>query len=186
MVSEIGNKTDEELMIFYQDGNQNAFQEIYRRHSRKVYGYLKRRIREAELVDDIFQATFLKLHTSKERFDPSLPFTPWLFTVCRSVMIDTLRKKKVQITTTHWEDLENEPEDPQALSASNSTNELPDLSELPESQQKVIELRYAEDLSFEEIALKLQTSPTNVRQLVSRGVRKLKDLMGPKGVADGK
>jgi RNA polymerase sigma factor (sigma-70 family) len=48
-------------------------------------------------------------------------------------------------------------------------------------QQKAIELRYAQDLSFQEIAKKLETSPSNVRQLVSRAVKQLKAVVSRGG-----
>ncbi len=58
---------------------------------------------------------------------------------------------------------------------------LPTLASLPEMQQKAIELRYAQDLSFQEIAKKLETSPSNVRQLVSRAVKQLKAVVSRGG-----
>lgn len=50
------------------------------------------------------------------------------------------------------------------------------LATLSDSQKQAIEFRFQDDLSFEQIAERLQTSPANVRQLVSRGLRRLKSF----------
>lgn len=177
------DKSDNELMVLYQKGNEAAFEELYRRHSGRVYGFLKNRVREADLVDDIFQATFMKLHSSKESFDPSLDFNPWLFTVCKTVLFDTMRKKKKQVELSDFDVSEMEI-DGGVEGDSHTQASLPDLSELPEPQRQAIELRYSKDLSFDEIAKRLNTSPSNVRQIISRGVKRLKELMTPKGLAN--
>jgi RNA polymerase sigma factor (sigma-70 family) len=87
-------RTDEELMRSYQDGDYVAFQALYSRHSSRVYGFLFSQIRNRVQTDDVFQATFLKLHQARHHYDPSFPFLPWLFTVTKSVMLDALRKAK--------------------------------------------------------------------------------------------
>lgn len=55
-------------------------------------------------------------------------------------------------------------------------NELPDFSNLTLIQRQAIEMRYFEELSFNEIPRKLDTSPSSVRQMGSRTIRSLKKL----------
>jgi len=172
MAGELSDLSDEELMQAYQLGDERAFAVLYGRHSAKVYGYVRGRIKDRAFADDIFQAIFLKLHRTRNHYDPSFPFVPWLFTVCRSALIDGIRKK-ARIR----EDL-NEVAVSGAVAEEKQESLLPtpDLSSLPESQRQAVELRYGEDLSFEEIAKKLETSPANARQLISRAIRKLKSF----------
>src|SRR5689334_13553329 len=70
--------TDENLMLAYQNGNEEAFQILYQRHHRRVYGYLLAKLKTKQLVEEAFQTTFLKLHQSRHHYDSKLPFTPWL------------------------------------------------------------------------------------------------------------
>jgi len=86
--------TDEELMQEYQQCNEKAFEVLFQRHSGKVYGFLKKKLKDEAFVDDVFQATFMKLHHARSHYDPSFPFPPWLFTVCRSVLVDSIRKRE--------------------------------------------------------------------------------------------
>lgn len=151
-------------MSAYQQGDASAFDELYRRYSAKVYGYLSSKIPERSIRDDIFQATFLKLHQSRARYDRSYPFAPWLFTICRNTFLDAVRKvsrTEVNLPTELVEEVSPAPE-------------VLDLSSLSESQRRALELRYSEGFSFEEIATRLNTSPVNVRQLVSRALKRLR------------
>ncbi len=172
-------RTDEELMLAYREGDSKAFNALYDRLADKLYGYLRRRIQSPELVDDIFQATLTKFHQTRSQYRPPLPVLPWAFTICRTVMIDAIRQKSRQ-----KEDLEDMQKfDSKAGLETESVPVAPSLSQgwlgvrtLSESQKDAISLRFENDLSFEEIAVGLQTSPANARQLVSSALKKLKAI----------
>jgi len=168
-------KSDEDLMRDYQGGDSKAFEILFRRHSPRVYGFLRSRIGDRTLADDLFQATFLKLHQARSRYDAAFPFLPWLFALCRNTLIDGLRERGRTLEDANSDAIAR-------AAATNETGpELPDLGSLPLDQRKAVELRYMEDLPFDEIARRLETSPSNARQLVSRGVRRLRDLLAPGG-----
>ncbi len=168
----LSKKSDEELMVAYQLGEAEAFEELYSRHSGKVLGYLRKKVRSEALARDIFQATFLKLHKSGGRYNASFPFVPWLFTVCRSELLDALKKPHMK----HEALMAEVPENASVL----PDLENPEISlrSLPAPQREAVELRYQRDFSFEEIATALETSPANARQLVSRALRSLRGLYG--------
>ena len=166
------NKSDEELMVAYQMGDENAFRELYSRHSGRVLGFLRAKTGEAVRADDIFQAVFLKLHKSRGQYNARLPFAPWLFTICRSELLDTW-KKGIRLREDPVADLSDFPDSRLA-----TAGEKVDLTALNESQRRAVSMRYTENFSFEEIALAMETSPSNVRQLVSRALKTLRRLYG--------
>ena len=161
------------LMRRYQKGDQSAFNEIYNAYSTRVYGYLSKSLANQD-VDEVFQKCFLKIHSQRKNFDSSkLKFDAWLFTICKSCLIDHARVVSRQRRNT----------DEIAIAQSmkqqvTPSNQEIDLSPLPSKQQDAIRLRYYEDLDFDEIAKILNTSSSNTRQLVSRGLKKLKELLG--------
>lgn len=164
-------------MLLYQAGHEDAFNILYRRYAGKVLSFLKKRFNRTDAAQDAFQATFIKLHRSREQFNSSFTFAPWLFTIARTSALDEFKKKN---TDAKYFDLR----DPNFFSTELSSieaSETMDLSSLPTSQRLAIEMRYLEEKSFEEIASRLETSTANVRQLVSRGVRQLKILFGKNG-----
>ena len=154
----------------YQNGNLLAFEILYTRHKARIFGFLMKKLRNQFEAEEVFQGTFMKLHSSCQQYDPSFKFSPWLFTVCQSVLTDYLRKRKRRLPENSDDDFIDQLPAPQ----NGEIDSLPSLSSLNENQRLALEMRYTEDLDFDEIAKKLQTSPANIRQLISRAIRKLR------------
>lgn len=164
--------TDEELMVLYQNGDESAFKVLYSRHSSKIYAYLKKRLRKEEFVKDTYQEVFMKIHKSKHLYNRSFPVLPWLFTITNSMMIDCLRKAKAPQMSDDFNF--DQLHAPATLVSIGETQLLTE--QLPESQKTAVHMRYVDDSTFEEIADRLKTTPTNARQLFSRGIKRLKHL----------
>lgn len=170
---------DENLMLRYIDGDDGAFGELYRRYQKNVYGFLVSRVDRSD-ADELFQQTFLKLHKSRELYDPGKPFVTWLFAICRNVLKDHYRWKG-----RHPEAKGEELSDIHASVSPYSVNfsqvamdEL--MAQLPPKQQQVIRLRFEQGLEFEEIAGTMRTTKANARQLLSRSLKALRELFGVK------
>jgi RNA polymerase sigma-70 factor, ECF subfamily len=86
------NLTDAQLLEHYTSGNEAAFHEIVSRYKNSLYAFLKQFLNRQDLVEDVFQETFLQLFTSRESFDTSRPLRPWLFTIAANKARDSLRK----------------------------------------------------------------------------------------------
>lgn len=168
--------SDEELMVMYQNGSEEAFQTLYRRHSEKVYGFLRGRVWNDERAAELYQDVFLKMHRSKQLYNKSLPALPWIFSITKSVLVDGLRTDKKA-----KRDLEFVIE-PMVAGSERTVAEVTDLlAHLPQDQRKAIELRYVDEKTFEEIAASLDTTSQNARKIVSRAVAKLKTFASQKG-----
>jgi RNA polymerase sigma-70 factor, ECF subfamily len=92
----MGNKlTDEQIMARYKkEGCRDLFAQLVRRYERELYSYLRRYVGNAEMAEDVFQATFLQVHLKCDRFDDSRRFRPWLYTVATNQAIDAQRRQK--------------------------------------------------------------------------------------------
>ena len=163
--------SDEELMEMYQAGTEEALYVLYRRHSDKVYGFLRSRVWNDERAAELFQETFLKLHRSKHLYNKSLPALPWIFSITRSVLMDGLRAdKKARRDSEFQNELATYNEE-------HSLNEVTDLfSRLPEKQRQAVEMRFVDEKTFEEIASSLETTSQNARKIVSRAIARLKTI----------
>lgn len=84
--------SDGELLSSFSRGEEAAFRELVNRYKRSLYTFLKQFLNRADLVEDVFQETFLQLFTSRESFDASRPLRPWLFTIAANKAKDALRK----------------------------------------------------------------------------------------------
>jgi RNA polymerase sigma-70 factor (ECF subfamily) len=86
--------TDAELLERYGQGDEAAFRELVSRYKNSLYAFLKQFLNRQDLVEDVFQETFLQLFTSRDSFDPSRPLRPWLFTIAANKAKDALRKSQ--------------------------------------------------------------------------------------------
>ena len=88
------NQTDAELLNSYAAGDQAAFSIIVTRYKDGLCAFLKKFLNRQDLIEDVFQETFLQLFTSRESFDPARPLRPWLFTIAANKAKDALRKQQ--------------------------------------------------------------------------------------------
>ncbi len=85
---------DVQLLQRYAAGDEGAFREIVNLYKDSVYAFLRRFLNQQDLVDDVFQETFLQLYVSRDTFDPSKPLRPWLFTIAANKAKDALRRRQ--------------------------------------------------------------------------------------------
>ncbi len=90
----LNEQTDAELLRRYAAGEEAAFREIVNRYKNGLYTFLKRFLNRHDLIEDVFQETFLQLFTSRDSFDSSRPLQPWLFTIAANKAKDALRKQR--------------------------------------------------------------------------------------------
>jgi RNA polymerase sigma-70 factor (ECF subfamily) len=84
--------TDAELLTRYSRGDEAAFREIVSRYKNSLYAFLWQFLNRPDLVEDVFQETFLQLFSSRASFDNTRPLRPWLFTIAANKAKDALRK----------------------------------------------------------------------------------------------
>lgn len=167
---ELKKMSDEELMQAYMAGESVAFEILYERHSAKVLGYLIKKTRSPKNAQDLMQESFLKLHRSRHLFNSVYPFAPWLFTITRSVFLDSVKKKSLEDST------ETKEFDKIAAIQDVKEDTTIDLNILPEMQRQIVSLRIYDEETFDAIAKRLSMTPENARQIFSRAVKLLKSL----------
>ena len=92
-------QTDAELLARYAAGEELAFREVVSRYKDGLYAFLRHFLNRQDLIEDVFQETFLQVFTSYESFDTTRPLRPWLFTIAANKAKDTLRKQQRTATT---------------------------------------------------------------------------------------
>ena len=94
MEPDFSKQTDAQLLARCVAGDKTVFRELVNRYKNGLYIFLRRFLNRQDLIDDVFQETFLQLFTSRESFDPTRPLRPWLFTIAANKARDALRKQK--------------------------------------------------------------------------------------------
>jgi len=90
----LDKQSDADLFARYAAGEEAAFRLIVNRYKNGLYAFLRHFLNRRDLIDDVFQETFLQLFTSRESFDTSRPLRPWLFTIAANKAKDALRKRQ--------------------------------------------------------------------------------------------
>ena len=160
----------------------SAFEQLYDRHSRLVYGLVLRILQQASTSEEVVQDVFLQLWRNAEQYDSSRgPFVPWLCTMARNRALDQLRLKSER--QRRREDL---PEDlPSAVIALDYEKAFDEkrraervrslMASLTPQQKKAIELAYFEGLSHSEIAAALKEPLGTVKSWIRNGLLRLKE-----------
>jgi len=87
--------SDEELLRRCRaGGDRNAFELLVHRYENELFHYLRRYLGNAEMAEDVFQATFLQVHLKQDQFEEGRRFRPWLYTIATHQAIDAQRRNK--------------------------------------------------------------------------------------------
>ena len=161
--------TDDELVKLYEKGSNSAFEILLLRYKSKVYTYIYLIVRNRELSEDIFQDTFIKAIATIQqgRYVESGKFLAWINRIAHNLIIDHFRREKNENTfsadAVDYDIVNNSKLSEKSVEDTISNEQvLADvvhlIDMLPQSQQKVIRMRFFEDLSFKEIAEKTDVS----------------------------
>jgi len=86
---------DESLLSrFCSHHDEAAFEALVHRYERELFGFLRRYLHDAELAEDVFQATFLRVYLKGDSFEAGRPFRPWLYAIATHQAIDAQRRHR--------------------------------------------------------------------------------------------
>ena len=171
------------LMVSYQAGSLEAFDQLYVLLSPSIRGLLRRRLFDAETVRDLEQETFLQLHRARHTFDPDYPALPWVMAIARHVwlMHERTRRRRPQPT------IDVETLHPGVRADADAYADRADVRSAlaalaPERRQPVV-WHHLFGVSFREIAVKLGIREDAAKLRSSRGMGELRERFGvqPRG-----
>ena len=157
--------TDEDLVRKFAKGDNGAFETLLMRHKDRVYTYIFNIVHEHSIADDIFQDTFIKVITTIKQgryYDAGNKFVGWLVRIAHNQTIDYYRQlasdKEISNDECEVGNLFDEVSfyDYSIQDVIEKEEALHDIeiliSMLPDDQQRIVMMRYYQDLSFKEIA----------------------------------
>jgi RNA polymerase sigma-70 factor (ECF subfamily) len=160
----------------------SAFEQLYDRHSRAIYGLVLRILQQAGTAEEVVQDVFLQLWRNASQYDSSRgPFVPWLFTLARNRALDTLRLKserqrRREDQTEELPPVASAPEYEKQLDEKRRAEKVRILmASLNPQQKRAIELAYFEGLTHLEIAASLKEPLGTVKSWIRNGLLRLKE-----------
>lgn len=175
------------------DNDQQAYAELMSLYRDSIYYMLIRMVKNKDDAEDLTLMTFGKAFRYLDKYTPKYAFSTWLYRIALNNSIDFLRVKNnmpqyfeedlyttstTSIIDQSEDNLQRTPED-EIIDKQRLQMLRAAVSELPEKYRKVIELRYYEDLAYEDIAERLGLTLSNVKIQIMRAKQMLTQLMQP-------
>ena len=161
---------DERLVAMIRGGHERAFEVLFERYNSRLLAFCRHMLRSTEDAEDVLQEVFVKAHGAMLADERPINVRPWLYRIARNRCLNHLRKPVPDgqdsmdvmvgengVTTA---DRVQKREDFRALVA--------DVQDLPETQRTALLLRELDALSYEEIAVAMDTTVPAVKSLLVR------------------
>ncbi|MBM6500739.1 MAG: sigma-70 family RNA polymerase sigma factor [Flavobacterium sp.] len=170
-------------------GDQIAFTSLLDHYWNEVYGFMLKRTENETDSEDITIETFSKAFDKIASYNPDFQFNTWLIAIAKNVHIDMLRKKKstlfVEITDEEDQQAYNVADsspsaEDELITEQNLSRLLQFIKELKPHYQEVIQLRYFQEMSYQEIAEQLNEPLSNVKIKLLRAKKLLAEIIEKK------
>ncbi len=170
-------------------GSSDAWGELYRQYAAPIFRFCRRALPSREDAEDATTEIFLKVREKLDQYDPSRPFSAWLYKVATNHCWDILRRRRVRqdLETADVEDLPLEHPDPgqlERLVTERTSREVRQaLASLPARARMALVLRYYAEMSYDEIAEALGVRRAFVGVVLLRARHQLREALGQRGAA---
>lgn len=173
---------DDQLIIECQNGESEAFGELYQRYLPPVYRFISARLNDRQDAEDLAEEVFIRVWRSIASYeDQGVPFISYLFRVARNAIIDHYRStgRKGYQESIEGQVLHDPHADPSDIAMTNLENQeiRQILDQLRDDYRMVLVLRFLSELSPEEVAQVMGRSTGAVRVLQHRALISLRDLL---------
>ena len=175
--------SDEELLELYRDPEtrRNAFNQLVRKYQQKVYWLVRKMVVDHDDANDITQEVFIKAWTALENFRGDAKLYTWLYRIASNEAINFLNKKRrrffIPIHDVEGELTEKLESDPVVSGDEVQLKLQKAILKLPEKQRLVFNLKYYEDLPYEEISEITGTSVGALKASYHWAVKKIEDFL---------
>lgn len=190
-------RDDLELVKRAREKDPKAFEKLLKKYRKSVYYMLLKMVNNADDAEDLTQEAFAKAFNSLAKFDSKYAFSTWLFRIATNNCIDFIRKKRVKTVSidTPYEnnegdtfsiDIKDPDENPDEVMLRQQRKEYLAIAvdKLPPKYKQLVDLRYFQELSYEEVALELDLPLGTVkaqlfraRELLSNELKYMQDRM---------
>jgi RNA polymerase sigma-70 factor, ECF subfamily len=175
-------RSDNELIELFQNGDDSAFNHLVLRYQEKVYWVARRFVNDHDGADDVAQEVFCKVYESLREFRGDSSVYTWLYRITVNIALNSVRRQKVREFFRIDEMFDAKDEESVAPDEALEQQEQKQLIEqaiarLPEKQKSVFVLRYYEELPYEEISKVLNTSVGGLKANYFHAVKKIQEYV---------
>jgi RNA polymerase sigma-70 factor (ECF subfamily) len=193
MEAPLSGKSDEALLLAYQQGDIAAFRTLFERYRRPLFNFLLRRVRDRGRAEELYQDVWAKVIEKSDEFRGDSKFSTWMYAIARNRCVDHSRRMKFR-SHASLDSVRRGSSQPIVERLSGNTPRTDDLAgattlrqriaraveELPVDQREVFLLRQVQGLGFADIATvvcaPVNTVKSRMRYALERLQHELDDL----------
>lgn len=170
------------LMRAAQDGDNAAYSRLLSELLPLLRGFVRRKWRSQQDVEDIVQDILMSLHSVRHTYDPGRPFMPWLMTISVRRIADAARRLSARAVNETTVDIM--PETFAGAETKNAQDTSDDqeavrmaMATLPDGQRQAIELMKLQGLSLQEASAQTGKSVASLKVTVHRAVKAMRQVL---------
>jgi RNA polymerase sigma factor (sigma-70 family) len=163
-------EADERLVDLIRAGHDGAFEALFTRYNSRLLGFCQSMLKSRQDAEDVLQEVFTNAHTAMLADERKINVRPWLYRIARNRCLNHLRKQVPE----GQDSMDVLPAANGITTAEHAQNRedlrqlMADVETLPETQRTALLLREIDQLSYDEIALAMQTTVPSVKSLLVR------------------
>jgi RNA polymerase sigma-70 factor (ECF subfamily) len=172
--------TDERLVGYVRDKDQEAYKEVVKRYQQKLFRYAEYILGDKDLAEDAVQEAFIKAFVNLQSFDTKRKFSSWIYRIVHNQAVNKIKKKRrlISLDANEWLQsfLSYEPNYDQKIIKEELKKQLKEcLKKLPLKYRSVLTLFFYEEKSYQEMSdiLRIPVSTVGVR--IRRGKKLLQE-----------
>jgi len=186
-------RTDEELILLVQQGQNQAFDILVGRYKNRLYSYLYRLLGNESEAEEFAQEAFVRAYMHADKYRTIARFSTWLYTIATNLVRNRIRNIKRRPKTIsmwtednggedgRWVDIKDESPNPEETMDQRKLQELIQqaIEKIPSRYRPSFVLREINGLSYEEIAATTGLKLGTVRSRINRGRMHFKKAVSP-------
>ncbi len=186
-------KTDEELILLVQEGQNQAYDILVGRYKNRLYSYLYRLLGNESEAEEFAQEAFVRAYMHADKYKTIARFSTWLYTIATNLVRNRIRNIKRRPRTIsmwaedsggedgRWVDIKDDGPNPEDTMDQKKLQELIQkaIEKIPSRYRPSFVLREINGLSYEEIAATTGLKLGTVRSRINRGRMHFKKAVSP-------
>ena len=148
--------SDQDAVASCLAGDADAFSVLIERYGGRVYNIALRITGDGDAANDCAQEAFIRAYRALHRYDPTLPFGPWLFRIATNASLNHVQRWHAHETPVEeLPDTPDEPEEgpePTIVRREELAEVIAAMAELPPAYRAALTLRHMQQLSYQEVA----------------------------------
>ncbi len=166
------------------DSIESRFTSLFNTYKHTVYLVALRYLKSETEAQEVVQEAFLKLWSQRNNIKSGTPVDAWLYTVAKNITLNRLKRIATEQKAANYfknfgDDINHNPVADTFQNAANQQMFTRAVNALSHNQRMVFQLAREENLSYVEIAERLNISPLTVKTHMARALKQLKTLLAP-------